>query len=195
MSKYNFALVPIGQGEQFVEYATQLSYLIGSIGQYCLKPNIIPHVTLCQFDSDEDELDMLWKKFNKLEHPNTIKLIFNKVKNTINAGKNWFSLIPNEVLALKFMHKNSLKIIKEPKNLYGDNYDPNLTLLNSLDLQKSDDAYKINVPLTAIFCIAITNRDEAGQAFKIIRCNDVHPILEKKIKLSIVDYKDHILKN
>jgi 2'-5' RNA ligase len=182
MPQYNFALVPVNQEEQFIQYATKLSYLIGSIDQYYLKSTTIPHVTICQFDEKEQDIDILWEKLKTLEHQRSIKLTFEKVRNTISAGKNWFLLIPNEIRDLKLMHKNALKIIKEPKSLYDDDYDPHLTLLNSRDLQKNDDSYKINFPLIAEFFIAITNRDEVGQAFKIIRCDHLNYTMEKENK-------------
>jgi hypothetical protein len=105
-----------------------------------------------------------------------MQLTFETLRNTIDSGLNWYLLIPKELEELQKMHKKVLTIIKNPKSKSYPSYDPHLTLLNSRDLEKTDNENKLDSEIKMPFVIAITDRDKIGQATKVIRCNHLNPV-------------------
>lgn len=106
-----------------------------------------------------------------------VQLTFDGVRNNISHGLNWFSAMPNEIPELHDTHQKVLAVIKDPKSFHGKDYDPHLTLLNSRDLKKSDSTTKLDIQIKDNFIFAVIDRNEVGQAFKIIRpLEEVKPV-------------------
>ena len=62
--KYNIALVPKSCGEEVVKISQQLS---GIADKYQLGDKSLPHVTLCQFEAEEKEIDTVAKSHEALK--------------------------------------------------------------------------------------------------------------------------------
>ncbi len=59
LKKYNIALIPIKNSRQFVNYAIALSRNILS-ATYLLGEKSLPHVSLCHFETDENNIETIW---------------------------------------------------------------------------------------------------------------------------------------
>ncbi|HEX2548653.1 MAG TPA: hypothetical protein VHM20_02405 [Gammaproteobacteria bacterium] len=164
MSKYNFALIPENP-QKFIDFSLQLSQKEKQMGDYQLHRNAIPHVTLCHFETTENQLETVWNKLKKPGRSSLFSLTFPILDSCLHQKKYWYLLIPTETDLLTELHLDSLITLKVRPN---KNYYPHLTLFNILDLSKKDAKQALQPPLQDHFFFAITDRDDVGQSKNIL---------------------------
>lgn len=176
MTRYNLALIPITNPDQFILYAQSLSntapadqYLIG-------RGQSIPHVSLCHFDADPEDIDTIWQQVQTLTLP-ALHLTFDHHLSKAFAGNPkytdiiWVSLMPDHRAQLKDLHLLIAEIIKEPLNASFDRYDPHMTLFNSrakVACAELNEHPHIVPAFTDEFVIALGTTDEVGQVTEIL---------------------------
>ncbi len=178
--KYNIALIPINDRDQFINHADNLSQTAPGDRYHIGGETSIPHVSLCHFECDPDNIDNVWEQVQKLDIP-SLHLTFAENRsrtypnNPKDAGVSWVSLMPDNLDKLKELHLQVADIIKRPLNGAFDNYDPHMTLFNS----KSDDAClefnrnpRLIMPLEDDFTVALGIIDDVGQINEIIYSNE-----------------------
>jgi hypothetical protein len=150
--KYNIALIPKSNNDAIVKCAQKFST---TSDQYQLGSHALPHVTLCQFEADENEIDI------SLEFKNFSYITFN---NTIF----WISLIPDQRSVLDKMHQTVSNAINLTINKF---YDPHMTLISTTDTEykkKAGDVTKSYDSITDIFILSMGECDAIGQFTKLI---------------------------
>lgn len=173
--KYNIALIPTENKEEFIEFAKQEAQDLAE-GQYMLGEKSFPHVTLCHFEAYPHQIDQIWEQVQALDLPTT-SLDFDTKRHKSfpghpkDAGVRWVSLISDKLDLLKEMHLQVAEIIKKPLNGAYENYDPHMTLFNSC---LEDVSIAINehsatpTPLHAECVVALGKLDNVGQITEII---------------------------
>jgi 2'-5' RNA ligase len=169
MPKYNLAYVATDDPEQYIAIATNFSENVKEIDHYYLNKDKLPHVTIAQFEMDEKDLDDLCKKLSQLKLPSTLSLSYNDMQSSHHDALRWYSLMPNELKLLHDIHQKVLNVIAHPTNRHGDKYDPHLTLMNSRDITKPVAKINLPHPLSGQFTLMITDRDDVGQAMRVVR--------------------------
>ena len=176
MTRYNLALIPANNPDQFILYAQSLSntapadqYLIG-------RGASIPHVSLCHFDSEPEDIDIIWQQVQTLALL-PLHLTFDHHQSKAFPGNPkytnivWVSLIPDNKELLKNLHLTIADIIKEPLNAAFDRYDPHLTLFNSrakVACASFNDLPHIVPAFEDDFVIALGLTDDVGQVTDIL---------------------------
>ena len=176
LKKYNFAFIPMANTSQFVQYAHKLSEHI-SPATYFLGQHSIPHISLCHFEADENDIECIWQAVTLLNIA-PIKLSFNLQRSKQYPGHPkwgrvcWVSLMPDKIDELKKIHLSIVNnIITKPFNASYDDYDPHLTLFNSYDKNACltlNENPIINASLNDTFCVALGNIDDNGQLINIL---------------------------
>ena len=141
---YNLAYTP---SQEFVKegltiYSKQYSELM-THENYALGEGSIPHITLCQFDDENNDFETVYKELKILVNNNYfdkfLEIEFNRQRcQTYDKKYSWsdkclISLIPSELNNIKLLknHIKSNDIINKCAGKIMDNYDPHLTLYNS----------------------------------------------------------------
>lgn len=164
--RYNIALIPFTRRQAFIELSHCFSTIADS---YLLGEKSLPHVTLCQFETDESELDTIWKSVFALMPNASLQLTFSEFSCVTKLSLNWISLLPDKIDILKKMHSEIASIIKTPLNKSFKEYDPHMTLINSKDPSYQKAIEKISyAPLTDKFTIALGRSDEMGQLTEVL---------------------------
>jgi hypothetical protein len=133
---------------------------------YCLSDNSLPHVTVCQFYYDDNQIMNLWAEINSLPIQNSCELHF-KTLSTISFDNSiyWFSLIPNENGFLQ----NMFNILSQKvENIRKDDYDPHLTLFNFLPETLHFNELLQNIDICDHFNLILGECDKVGQLTKIL---------------------------
>jgi hypothetical protein len=175
MPRYNIALIPANNPDQFILCAQTLSntapadkYLIG-------RGASIPHVSLCHFDSDSDQIEPIWQQVQALAIP-TLPLTFDHHLSKAFSGNPkyanivWVSLIPDKKAELKNLHLIIADIIKVPLNSAFEHYDPHMTLFNSrakVACAQFNNHPHIVPAFEDDFVIVLGATDEVGQLIDI----------------------------
>jgi 2'-5' RNA ligase len=166
LKKYNIALVPVLQNEKIIRCA---EYFLKISDQYQLGKNSLPHVTLCHFQANENEIDLLWKRVCKRLEKHQLELTFEYFSCTTFDNKiYWISLIPDQSSTLDKMHQTVAAIVNQPINQH---YDPHMTLLNTKDINYKNMLNEMRQSYTTIsdhFALALGERDAVGQLIKIL---------------------------
>lgn len=176
LKKYNIAYIPFENPEIFVNYAQKLSQHI-PCATYLLGEKSLPHVSLCHFEAEEDNIGNIWGQVITL-NVEPMELVFDSLRSKSYSGHPkwggvcWVSLISDKLAELKKIHlRIAHHIIVEPLNASFDAYDPHLTLLNSYVEQESsvlNDKLKLRSPLKDKFCVALGSIDDNGQLINIL---------------------------
>lgn len=166
MSKYNLALTPLSKNNEIINCASLFSHLADT---YLLGQNSLPHVTLYQFEAEEEIIGRIWQHILDVWCDKPIQLEFKKFGNvTFDNSLFWISLIPNQGGELHKMHKLIAELLDKPiKN----NFDPHMTLLNTKNknYEKNIDMLKKSyIPISDKFVLSLGSRDDAGQLTQII---------------------------
>lgn len=174
--KYNIALVPNNR-QMFIDYAHHSIYAANK-NNYLIGERSIPHITLCHFITEPDQIPILWQSMqaDQLEKTNLfIRLAFIRSKtysaNSIAEDGSWISLIPNHIAELNLLHQRIAKMIKYPTNAAWEHYDPHLTLLNTKDLplcQAIATPTLVNPPFEDQFSLVLGTSDAVGQLTHIL---------------------------
>lgn len=166
LRKYNIALVPTSKNQEMVDCSNFFSSISD---QYQLGENSLPHVTLCQFQANENTIQHLWDKACEALTEHTVLLEFKDFSClTFDDKIFWVSLMPNQRNLLNEMHIVVAKIVNSPSK---KSYDPHLTLINTRDSdykKMADKLIKIYSPISDDFALAMGECDEIGQFTKLI---------------------------
>lgn len=166
--KYNIALLPTSKIEQLVDLSLEFK---DRTSQYYLGSCSLPHVSICWFEADESDVDMIWRDINNQIQINTLTLEFNNFSYlSFDQKTYWISLIPNETEILNQMHISIAKIINGKINF---RYDPHLTLANTTKIEiseKPNDTLCMNqkVKVSDLFVLSLGERDEIGQYTQLV---------------------------
>src|SRR3990167_11050710 len=167
--KYNLALIPVTKNNEVITLAKKLSPITD---KYLLGEKSLPHVTLYQFQAEEEEIGSIWKQVIEVWKEKPIDLAFNKFSCiTFDNTIFWVSLLPDKCDVLHKMHAVIANILKLPiKKMF----DPHMTLINSKDKEyekevaKLSDLYK---PITDTLILSLGMSDDIGQFINLIyRC-------------------------
>ncbi len=166
LRKYNIALVPTSKNEEIIHCA---EYFLKISDQYQLGKNSLPHVTLCHFQVNENEIAHLWERACEALDKHVLELNFMDFSCiTFDNKIHWVSLMPDQRSLLDTMHQTVSKIVNKPAN---QNYDPHMTLMSTQDTNyklMADELIKSYATISDHFVLALGERDEVGQLTKIL---------------------------
>jgi 2'-5' RNA ligase len=165
-NRYNLALLPITKNNEVVG----LSHVFSEYADRCiLGEKSLPHVTLCQFEAKEYEIDNIWKKVCEKWREEPIDLMFEKFSClTFDNKVYWVSLLPNNTEALQDMHKKIVDIINQPIK---KSFDPHMTLINTKNKEydaKVDEFSHSYKPIRDMFILKLGRCDDVGQFTEVI---------------------------
>lgn len=166
VSKYCIAFVPISYKDDLVSLLQEVPT---NDKQYKLGDKSIPHITLCQFNSEDNKVDELWEEIiENIENQNlSLSLdVFSCI--TFDEKMYWISLIPSNSEDLHIIQKKISSILKAS---ISRPYDPHLTLLGTSDKDfksKADPFMKDYKTIIDDFILTIGHCDEIGQFTSII---------------------------
>lgn len=166
LKKYNVALIPTSKRQDIIKLAQIFSDISGL---YQLAEASLPHVTLCQFRAEENEIDSIWQKVCKMLPESSIDLEFKDFSCIALKNNFWVSLMPNQRTVLLEMHKIVTSAIKQPIN---ELYDPHMTLINTIDgeyKKKVRQIKKSYTPIYDTFILSVGESDEVGQFIKLLK--------------------------
>ena len=181
MPRYNIALIPTQKPDQFIHYAQQLSKTAPADKYHLNQTGSIPHVSLCHFFTERDNLDPIWQQVNALALP-PLHLIFDHHLSKSFQGNPkypnivWVSLIPDQRDQLRQLHLIVAEIIKEPLNRAFEHYDPHMTLFNSrakVACAKLNQHSQIIPAMEDDFVLALGPTDDVGQVVSILYANAI----------------------
>ena len=115
LHKYNLAFIPSKNPEQFIQYAAKLSQAAPS-DKYLLGVASFPHVSLCHFEIESNQIEDIWKRVCALELPE-LHLTFDEKRSKSYTSHPqwdnvcWVSLIPDNIVTLTEIHLEIAKII------------------------------------------------------------------------------------
>lgn len=172
--KYNIALTPVAKSQTIIDRAKKLSSIAG---QYILGENSLPHVTLCQFESDENGVESLWNQVCAALEQKSIELTFSRFSYFTGDQLSWISLLPVQAETLQQLHETVANIIKNPVNRSFENYDPHMTLINTNNVNYQTEAQKelteTDSHLSDTFVLSLGTCDELGQFTRLIHSCEV----------------------
>ena len=166
--KYNIAFTPVEKKADFIGYAERFYSIADG---YKLGENSLPHVTVCQFYSEESDIKTVWEKVCTAVQEHFVSLTFNQYSCGLYGQFNWISLLPKESEVLNQLHQTVANIVPNPTT---KNYDPHLTLINTL--KEKEDEFKIEAArlsntsfsLEDTFVLSLGKSDPLGQFTEII---------------------------
>ncbi len=167
LTRYNIALIPTDANDQLLAYGNTFS---DKAHTYKLGPRSIPHITLCHFQAEEQQIPVIFERLTQLKLP-AIQLTFDTLRSKTYPnspwgadGMRWISLMPDKFDKLKEMHYAVASLVK-PTNAAFDQYDPHLTLVNTLDSSsdKINESPRVNTRIQDQFIIALGRSDDVGQ--------------------------------
>lgn len=173
---YNIALIPINDRDQFIRYAHALSSTVSADTYHIGVDASIAHISLCHFTAEPEQIDAIWQQVQDLDWP-TLHMTFDHHRsksypdNTIMVDICWVSLMPDHLEQLKERHLQVAKIIQHPLNASFEQYDPHMTLFNSLastacaDFNRHSD---VTPSLKDDFKVALGFIDAVGQITELI---------------------------
>lgn len=165
-SRYNIALIPANESDSVIKCANFLSSVVD---RYLLGKNSLPHVTLCHFQSNEYNIESIWKKALDGLNQTSIELTFERFSCiTFDRSTFWASLLPNKGDVLMKMHNIIAGIVEQPAKT---NYDPHMTLINTKDSSYENLINRLSktyTPIKDVFVLALGKSDDIGQLTKVI---------------------------
>jgi 2'-5' RNA ligase len=164
--RYNIALLPTAKNANFIARAKNF-YPIAF--NYKLGPQAMPHITLCQFYSEDTEVNTLWKKILSTGVPHSISLSLNEYSLFEAIDYNWISLRPDNLDALMQMHCMIAKLIASPLGRVFENFDAHLSLINTREADTKTAVAAVPLaPLEDKFILSLGRSDEIGQYKQVI---------------------------
>ena len=164
--KYNLALIPMSENEEFINLSQQFSSIAD---KYLLGQHSLPHVTLYQFEFEEKEIENVWGKIIKEWQEKPINLEFSHFSFiTFDNTIFWVSLLPKNIDPLHKMHNIIAKSILLPSK---KSFDPHLTLMNTKNKSYEKEVDKLRhsyFPITDTFILSLGKCDEIGQFTEVI---------------------------
>lgn len=167
--RYNIALTPMHNGRKIIALSEKFKDIAD---QYLLGDNSLPHVTLCQFIANEDEIPEIWNKACDSLNQKMINLVFKEFSCiTFNDSMFWVSLLPNNSDKLMEMSCIITDIVKSPVSKSHNRYDPHMTLVNTKNKEYKKIAKNISESYKLIsdkFILSLGQSDNIGQYTKMI---------------------------
>lgn len=164
--KYNLALIPIFKNDEVVTLSKKFSDIAD---KYLLGEKSLPHVTLYQFQAEENEINPIWEQVCGVWEKKPIDLAFNQFS-CITFGSDifWISLLPDNCEILNTMHGLIADILKLPikKSFY-----PHMTLINTKDKEYEKKVAKLSgsyKPIADSFILSLGTADDIGQLTEVI---------------------------
>lgn len=158
--------MPILKSKEFVDTAQKFANISD---KYLLGKNSYPHVTLYQFEAEENELNTIWKTVVDFWNQKSIDLELAEFSYiTFDNNTYWISLLPKNSDILYTMHALIANILKLPVK---KNYDPHLTLVNTKNNHHQSEIKKITdtfTPIIDTFKLSLGKSDEIGQFIEIL---------------------------
>lgn len=173
MSRYNIALIPTQDREQFVQYAQKLSRTAPSHSYHIGGEHSIPHISLCHFDADTQDLEEIWQQVLAIEIPR-MQMVFDHHRSKSypeHPHLCWVSLMSDDFEDLKDYHLAVAEIIKVPLNAAFEHFDPHMTLFNS-EAESACAEFNQHPSVTPViedsFVVALGPVDNVGQITRIL---------------------------
>lgn len=165
-NRYNLALLPMTINDDVIKLSHTFSEYAD---RYILGENSLPHVTLCQFETEEDAIESIWEKVCEKWGEEPIYLIFDKFSClTFDNQVYWLSLLPNNTDALLDMHKKIVDIINQPVK---KSFDPHMTLINTKNKEyevKVNEYSRSYQPIRDMFILKLGRCDDVGRFTEVI---------------------------
>ena len=143
---YNIALLPTDQpiGDLFIR---QASIFLSNADGYCLGQNAEPHMTLCQFEGEDQDLEDLWRNISMLTIPTSVKTgVFNIRTGTgIHEGYNWIeNTLPKDPVLIDTQRAiyNLIRQTPYKPTTNPDLYSPHFTYCRILARKFTDDIFR-----------------------------------------------------
>ncbi|PJD93003.1 MAG: hypothetical protein CK426_05625 [Legionella sp.] len=166
MKKYNIAIIPVNQSKAFTAFSQKFTWLDPV---YHLGEKSLPHITICQFYRDENEIENTWKDICIKISDYSLDLKFTGFSFiTFDNNIFWISLMPDDVSELHKL-QSEIAVVLDVSNKRP--YDPHLTLIGTLDStyeSKSALLTKEYSPISDKFVLALGECDELGQFIRVI---------------------------
>jgi 2'-5' RNA ligase len=140
---------------------------------YLLGQASYPHVTICQFYAEENQVQGLWEKAVGFFNEKSLYLSFKQATTFVINERLWVQLIPEPHARLQQLHNALAELIKEPLGLAREKYSPHLTLANiKKELQEKACAQvaALRVSLADEFVLALGHCDANGQFTEVFYC-------------------------
>lgn len=164
--KYNLALIPQIKSEAFLRVAHQFSDIAD---QYLLGKKSNPHVTLYQFEMEENEVNRIWARVCEGWETKPVTLEFNKFDcRTFDDLTNWASLLPDQRIILHKMHHRIADLLGLPVKAV---FDPHVTLFNSKNKEYEQKVARLFLSYNKIidtFVLCLGRSDAVGQLIEIL---------------------------
>lgn len=161
LQKYNLALLPCTIQNKITDLSRQLSELADT---YLLGDSSLPHLTLYQFEYEENHLPQLWEKICAALYPQNISLELTQISCiTFDDHTYWASLLPSQTSGIFEIHAQAAEILCLPTK---KNIDPHVTLINTLNKDYTSivqDKITPHLPLNDEFKLALGKCDIYGQ--------------------------------
>ena len=164
MKRFNIAYVPKHNSKKFIELSERFHL---KSHNYNLGKNSLPHITICQFIIDENEISQIWNEVCSKMGKYSITLIFSCFSNIFFDEKLfWLSIIPDLNQQLIDTFNIVSKIVKPIRN---EAFDPHLTLFNYFpDNLNINFPIEENIKIEEEFELILGESDNAGQLKNII---------------------------
>lgn len=175
MPKYNIALIPTQNTDQFIHYAHQLSKSVSADKYHITMAGSIPHISLCHFFTERDNLHAIWQQLQALALPRLYLTFDHHLSKGFPGNPKyrdmvWVSLMPNKRDQLTQRHLLVADIIQQPLNAAFEYYDPHMTLFNSrakAACAQLNQRSQITPALEDDFVLALGPIDDVGQLMSI----------------------------
>lgn len=164
MKRFNIAYVPKYNSKEFISISESFK---PKSHNYNLGEDSLPHITICQFIADENEIGQIWSEVCSNISEYSVSLIFNSFSNiSFDEKLFWLSIIPKPNQQLIDTFNIVSKIVKPIRN---DTFDPHLTLFNYFP-EKLNINFPINAKLSIEeeFELILGESDNVGQLKNII---------------------------
>jgi 2'-5' RNA ligase len=163
--KYNLVYIPTSKNHEITALAQQFS---AYADQYLLGNQALPHVTLCQFEAMEQDLEKIWLRADKMIPTKALNLRFETFSDIHKNNFFWVSLIPDHGKELHELHQAALNVLEIKHDVW---FDPHMTLFNSTSENFAATLAKCRLSYTTIsdnFILALGTSGFAGQFKEVI---------------------------
>jgi hypothetical protein len=165
-TRFNIALIPITKSAEFIQCAKNF---YGIATTYKLGVDSLPHVTICQFMAEENDVAAIWETICDSSALQSILLNFNAYSFFSSEAKSWISLLPDHLDALVETHFIAANLIETRIGRCFKSYDPHMTLVSTQEknFKAIAMAHKIR-PIQDLFVLSLGKADELGQYQKVL---------------------------
>lgn len=166
--RYNLALTPRDKrkANSIIKLAQKFSTIAD---RYVLGNHSLPHVTLYQFDADENDILAIWKTALRSLEEKSFYLKFNEFSClTFDNKLYWVSLLPHNSQLLHEMHVEVAALLGLPVK---QKFDPHMTLIRTVNQSykiEVDKIAKMYTPISDWFDLSLGRSDDIGQFIELV---------------------------